>query len=440
MSNPLACLCLASLLAATAAGDVIYLAEGKTLTGKVTEIANGVVQFRTARGDERFFAMNLVSQIAFDRPESPDDQTLVVPPPPAYEGALSTMVETATQHLQAHHPTSAAVVMYLDTVPGEPPLPEGQAEYRCYRGHGYSGSESAAVGAPWMHVESLRNNDDGMRRVQIDAGPPYAIVNRSVHLEPGIVTNLGRIVLPRVPATEAVSLSGYLRDSAGVPIEGVLVSAGARRTHTDTEGFYRLDGFGLEVVQLIARKQGFVGGGTQVSIRDTARTEIPCDLFLFRPRRLSLSYTISAEGSDSFEGPGVETGTIHRMIDSPRIPLHETIHPSRSFQRFATEGRLQLTVRDGQLTFENSNAPIFYQLAEPDVRFEDIKEVGELPIQAQRCPPLTQGAVVVARGNQPGWGRGVSAFCVKFLVEELATMTGGFGEFDEREFTPVERE
>ncbi len=434
MLRRFACLALAVWFVSNAVADVIHLTDGRTLRGEVTAYDNGVIRFSAAGNDDRVIALNLVDRIEFDRPAPTDETTLVIPPPPAYEEALRRQVEQARKRLDAGRGDSAAIVMYLDTALGEPPIPEGTAEYRCYRGGGYSGIQEVPVGTPWMRFETVRQRDDGVRRLVIDPGPPYAAINQGVTLIPGEVTNLGRIVLRRIRTDKTVGLSGYVRDSHQDPIEGVLVSAGARRTHTDADGFYRLDGFGLEEVNLTARKKGFVNGGSRLAIRDTNKTEIPIDISLFRPRRLKISYVIGTERSDSFEGPGVETGSIERIVDSPRIPLDETIHASKSFQRFAREAHLYLGVSEGRLTLSHSHGPIFYQQAEANVRFEDIRDAGDASMNAQRCPPLTEGAVIVMRGYSDESPHAVSPFCVKLLVEELSTETGEFGEQD---YTPV---
>ncbi|TWT97705.1 hypothetical protein Pla108_18570 [Botrimarina colliarenosi] len=430
---------LVLLLATGATADVIYLADGRTLRGEVTEYVNGVIRLHVVGGDDSVVALNLITRIEFAPAVPPDDQTLIIPPPPAYEEVLQALIEKTEERLKQKGADTreAAIVLYLDTGLGEPASHPENIDIRCYRGLGYSGGQRATADAPWLHFESVREREDGVRRLEIDPGPPYAVINRSVTLVPGKIANLGRIVLQKVKADGTVTLTGYVRDGAGVPVEGALVSADARRTHSDADGFYQLEGFGLEVVNLSVRKRGFVGGSSRVSIRDTEKKEIACDLSVFRPRRLKLSYVISAEGSDIFEGPGVETGTIERVVDSSRIPLDETIYSSASFQRFAKEAHLYLGVKDGAVTIGNSHAPIFYQLAEPEVRFADIKELGELPMSAQRCPPLSEGAVIVARGNHPQFGRGISPFCVKFLVEELSMAAG---EFNEEEFAPVEGE
>ena len=122
-------------------------------------------------------------------------------------------------------------------------------------------------------------------------------------------------------------------------------------------------------------------------------------------------------------GPGVESGVIERTINSSRIPLDESTYSSKLFQRFAKEGHLYLGVKGGLVTISNSHAPIFYQPAESDVDFDDVQEAGDLPINAQRCPPLTKGAVIIARGFSREMPSGVTPFCVKFRVEELSLTT-----------------
>ena len=207
MLHRLACFILASLPLTAAAADVIYLTDGRTLRGEITEYVNGVVRFNSAEDKDGVVALSLVSRIEFGRPAEPDNQTLTIPPPPAYEAELQALIKQTEKRLKAEGSNSAAIAMYLDTeAPGEA-IPGGAIDYRCYRGAGYSGMQRAPVGAAWAQDESVGSRDDGVRRVEIDPGPPYAIINRTVTLSPGEVTNLGRIALRKVIADKPVSLS-----------------------------------------------------------------------------------------------------------------------------------------------------------------------------------------------------------------------------------------
>lgn len=436
--------CVLALVASRSLADVVHLSDGRTLRGEVTLYENGALRLSLIDGGETIVATDLVERIEFERLGQIDEQTVVVPPAPRHEQELEAIVEKTLERLATGDPSTAAVALYLDTQDLGDSLPQGHAKYKCYRGAGYSGIERAPLRAAWVRNErvSQRHNDNGVRRIEIDPGPPYEVVERSVTLVPGQVTSLGRIVLRKLEAEQPIALSGYVRDERGEPVADVLVSAGAHRARTDADGLYWLEGFGLEVVDLSARKRGFVGVGKRVEIRDSKKEEIATDLTMFRPWRLRLRYVIGAEGSNSFEGPGVETGVIERTVDAPRIPLDETLHSSKSFQRFAQSSHLYLDVQGGALTIRNTHAPVFYQRAERAVGFNDVAEAPDLDYNTQHCPPLEEGAVIVARGFHADQQRGVSPYCVKFLVEELSTAADrrADGEWADGEFRSLDGE
>jgi len=308
------------------------------------------------------------------------------------------------------------VALYLDSEQIEDSMAE--AEYRCYsrtpgRG-GYSGVKRIPYRAPWVTWERLRSNDL-RKEIVIDPGPPYKNVTRVVNLIPGEVTNLGRIVPEKVEAEGTASISGTIKDEDREPLEGVEVSSAKGSTATNSEGYYRIDGFGLEVVDLKVTKNGYMPGKAKVSIRDMDRRIIEQDFALSFPRKVGLRYMISPGETDDFNSPQASGGTATFFIDKKYFPIPADQIKNNDFRRFINNVRLSFRVNDGRLTLGNFHAPIFYEhlLSSFSKEFEAINSVGALSHNRQHCPAIEEGDIILIDGGK------VSDYTVKVLFEEI---------------------
>lgn len=306
------------------------------------------------------------------------------------------------------------VTLYLDTEEIENTTTK--AEYRCYsrspgRG-GYSGIKNIPYRVPWETWERV-SSDDLIKEIVIDPGPPYKNFAKVVILKPGEVTNLGRIVLEKVKVKGTASISGIIKDEDGKPLEGVEVYSTKGSTTTDSNGYYRIDGFGLEAFGLNATKNGYISANTKVSIRNMDKRIIEQNFVLSFPRKIRLRYIISPKEKDDFSCPEATSGTAAFLIDKPYFPVPIEQIQNDDFRLFIVRTQLNFRVKDGRLTLDNFYAPIFYARFHSSFKkFEEIKSVGPLDYNAQHCPAIQEGDTILIDGGK------VSAYTVKILFEE----------------------
>jgi len=307
------------------------------------------------------------------------------------------------------------VAIFLDTEESKNSMAE--AEYRCYsrapgRG-GYSGIKRIPYRVPWVTWERLRSNDL-RKEIVIDPGPPYKNFTKIVTLIPGEVTNLGRIVLGKVKAKGSASICGTIKDENGEPLKGVEVSSKKGVVATNAEGFYRIDGFGLEVCNLKTEKEGYIPNNTKVSIRNMDKRIIKQDFVLSLARKVRFRYVISPKEKDDFNCPEATDGTVEFLIDKKlfRIPTDEI--ENEDFRRFINKAGLSFRVSDNRLTLGNFYAPIFYErLRLSSEEFEAISSVGTLDYNSQHCPAIQKGDMILINGGQ------ISNYTLKILFEEM---------------------
>jgi hypothetical protein len=308
------------------------------------------------------------------------------------------------------------VALYLDTE--EIGDSTKTAEYRCYSlssgGRcGYSGIKTVPFGAPWSTWERIQSN--GFKKeIVIDPGPPYKNFTKVVNLVPGEVTNLGYIVLEKVEAEGVVSISGTIKDENGEPLEGVEVSSPKGVAVTDSQGRYRIDGFGLDVYDLTAVKNGYISASIKVSIRDMDNSVIEKDFVLSLPRKIRLRYVISPKDINDFNSPEATAGTAAFSVDKTFLPFPVEQIESSDFRQFINQVRMDVRLANGKLTLSDSYAPIFYErLRSAYVDFEAIRGVENLDYNAQHCPPIEQGDIILIDGGK------TSDYVVKILFEEI---------------------
>ena len=306
------------------------------------------------------------------------------------------------------------VALYLDTEEIEGSTKS--AEYRCCsvgRG-GCSGFGRIPFRAPWITWERLRSNDL-RKEIVIDPGPPYKNVTKIVNLIPGEVNNLGRIVLEKVEAEGTASISGIIKNEDGESLEGVKVSSKKGITTTNSEGYYHIDGFGLEVFDLEVTKEGYIPNNTKVSIRDMDRRIIEQNFVMPFPRRTKLRYAISPKEKDDFSDPEATGGTASFFIGEKYFLIPADQIENNNFRRFINKVRLCFRVNNGKLTLSNSYAPIFYERLRSSFskEFEAINSVGPLNYNSQRCPAIQEGDIILINGGK------VSDYTVKILFEEI---------------------
>jgi hypothetical protein len=317
---------------------------------------------------------------------------------------------------EAQQEDEALVALYLDTEEIGDSMKT--AEYRCYslysvgRG-GYSGIKTIPFGAPWSTWEWIRSNDF-KREIVINPGPPYKNFTKVINLMPGEVTNLGYIVLEKVEAEESASISGTIKDENGKLLEGAEVSSAKGIAVTDSQGYYHIDGFGLDVYDLTAVKNGYISGGMKVSIRDMNSHVIEKDFVLSFPRKIQLSYVISPKETNDFNAPDAFAGTVAFSVDKTFLPFPVEQIESSDFRQFINKVNLNIRLTDGKLTLSNSYAPIFYERLRSDyVDFEAIRSVESLDYNAQHCPPIEEGDIILIDGGK------ISDYVVKILFEEI---------------------
>ncbi len=317
---------------------------------------------------------------------------------------------------EAQREDGALVALYLDTEEIGDSMKT--AEYRCYflshgRRGGYSGIKTISFGVPWSTWERIHSNDF-KREIVIDPGPPYKNFTKIVNLMPGEVINLGYIVLEKVEAEGTVSISGTVKNENGEPLEGVEVSSEKDTADTNSQGYYRIDGFGLEEFDLTAVKDGYVPGGMKVSIRDMNDRIIEKNFVLSFPRKIQLSYVISPKDINDFNSPEATAGTAAFFVDKAFLPFPVEQIESSDFRQFINKTYMNIRLNNGKLTLDDSYAPIFYERLRSDyVDFEAIRSVENLNYNAQFCPPIEQGDIILIDGGK------ISDYVVKILFEEI---------------------
>jgi hypothetical protein len=311
------------------------------------------------------------------------------------------------------HKDKVLVALFLDTEEIENSTKE--AEYRCYNvgNGGYSGNRRIPFGTPWLIWERLRTNNFG-KRIVIDPGPPYENVTKFVNLMPGEVTNLGRIVLEKVEVEGTASISGIIKDEDGRPLEGVEISSQRGVTTTNSEGYYRIDGFGLEVCDLKVTKKGYIPDSAKVSIRNMDKRMIKQDFVLCLPRQVKFRYTISPPDKDDFSEPGATSGTASFFVEKKYFPIPVDDIENENFRRFINRVLLNFRIDKRGLSLNNSYAPIFYErIRSYHTEFETINRVGPLDYNSQHCPAIQEGDIVLINGGKR------SEYTVKILFEEI---------------------
>ncbi len=306
------------------------------------------------------------------------------------------------------------VALFLDTEEIENSTKE--AEYRCYhvgRG-GYSGIKRIPFGTPWLIWERVRTNDFG-KRIVIDPGPPYKDVTKSVNLIPDEVANLGRIVLEKVKAEGTASISGIIKDEDGHLLEGVKISSQKGDTTTNSEGYYRIDGFGLEVCDLKVTETGYIPESAKVSIRNMDKRVIEQDFVLCLPRRVRFRYTISPPDKDDFNDSEATSGTASFFIEKKYFPIPVDDIENENFRRFVSRVHLNFRLNKSGLSLNNSYAPIFYErMRSYHTKFDSINKVGPLGYSyPQSCREIQEGDIILIDGAK------ISEYKVKIHIEEL---------------------
>jgi hypothetical protein len=419
--------------------DDIAFKSGQKLQGEVILFLDGIVTIRKSDGTVIRGDISKIESIDFDRlsssSKSPSSSEKAKPSgleaikSKAVAGTSSTdsseiqrQIDARVENVQkSPNPSGeprAIVALYVDTEVPREGLPQGHVEYRCYIWDGWSGSERIPLRQGWARAE-LVSAANGVRRIQLDPGPPYETFSREVSLKEGEVANLGRIVLKKVKAEGTATISGIVKDVTGNPLPNATVSAGKRKAKADSTGKYQITGVGLEVVSLAPSKGGYFGANRTISIRNMDNRNITQDLVMHQPQRLSMRFAISGINSDSVAGGNVREGTFGIVVDKPRVNLWEQDYVLEPFTTFVKEAWLGLEFDDDGLKLRNISGPIFYQVAEKGADFRLITTVGD--IRDQFCPPLKPGSVILIRGFKQGAAKGVSNYCVKILIEELAS-------------------
>lgn len=308
---------------------------------------------------------------------------------------------------------SVLVALYLDTEDSKDTTTI--AEYRCYNygGGGYSGIQRVPFGTPWTRWEKVSSNKF-KKEIVLEPGPPYKKTKRIVTLIPGEVANLGRIVLEKVEADGTASIVGTIRDETGKPLEGTTVSSNKAVVTTDAEGSYRIDGLGLEVCDLNAKKEGYIPGTAKVSIRNMDERIIKQDFVLSGQKKIRLRYVISPLEKNDFNSPEAVEGTAEFLVDKKLAPLVLEQIKDKDFSRFIDKVQLRFRVHNGELTLRNFYAPIFYKrYRSSSEEFETISSVGAPNYSSQHCPPIQEGDIILINGGK------VSDYTLKILFEEV---------------------
>ena len=204
----------------------------------------------------------------------------------------------------------------------------------------------------------------------------------------------------------------------GNPLPDMTVSGNSKDVKSDADGRYRIEGFGLDIIDLSVADKNFFHNPTRVEIRNTEKSEIEKDLILFRPQSMKFKFVVSDRLSDSFDGPNIQSGEFTVAVDSPHELLDELNFSSANFTEFVQKSKLKVACWTGQLAFAHGYGPIFYQTKQ-DEDFDSIKTASETSNNHQYCQPLAEGQTIIIRGFQDAKSKGVSDFCVKLQVLEM---------------------
>lgn len=453
MKIAIACLLVFSALCALRADEIVFK-NGKKIEGTVVEYKNGRIKIRRADGEEISGDIEKIDSIKFDLKDAqpkPDEKKEITSGKKTGNGYKpdedrSKEQENATTGMSGPElvnqkkiqkqldeiisqtekklkPDQAAFVIYIDA---EEPLQipkQTRIEYKCFHGGGgYSGSRSVPFRQAAAQIETMRNSsDDGLRRIEIDPGPPYEAFSIAGELEPGKVTNLGRVFLKEVIASGTVAIQGIVTSEDGNPVKDAIVTGGKLSVKSDADGRYIMEGFGLENVQLKVSKGILFGEPdftTKVPIRNTDERMITKNLKLLHPKQMKLKYVISATDSESVVGPESESGTIAMALNSAWSPPLKEKSRGR-FHTFVTEFGGNIWFSGDAWRIRNFMAPMYYGEASAGKSFESIDRVNETDAKSQFCPPLKEGKVILIRGFSKVGTKGVSQYCAKILVEEF---------------------
>ncbi len=241
----------------------------------------------------------------------------------------------------------------------------------------------------------------------------------------GAVVIIGaRAYTKAAPAREPIeqgaattSVSGTIRDENGDPLGRVKVSSLKGIVFTNAEGIYRIDGFGLEICELVASKDGYIPCRVRVPIQDLNDRTTKQDLVLSFRRKLRFRYMISPEGRDDFSDPDAANGVEEFLVDEEYRAISPNQINNDSFKEFVDVARLGFRVNEDKLTLHNFDPPIFYKsLPSSSEEFEAISSVGAASPRSWVCPPIQQGDIILIDAVK------ASGYTLKILFEQVQTL------------------
>ena len=287
-----------------------------------------------------------------------------------------------------------------------------EVRYRCYAPDAeYSGERKIGFRQPVSIVEP--NVSGGTKyRIELDAGSAFETLKVDVQLNPGEITELGRLTLkPAVLKDKPIEISGTVSNAEGEPLAGVEVASEDAKTFTDQEGKFQLVGLSGRNIWLKARMNGYLECVEFFSAGDTSRVEFKKNIVLSKRMRVRLRYAFSDYRSNEFvQGKG-ESATIEVDVDSQSYRLKSMMGLLKQFDDIARRTDLRIEINAGTAILKGGTE---IGTADQD-DFDLISKAGKL----EKDQRLLVGKTIIVRGFDPSRKKNRLDYCVKILVESI---------------------
>jgi hypothetical protein len=241
----------------------------------------------------------------------------------------------------------------------------------------------------------------------------YKPIDASVGVRKGEITYVD-LVMDKTPPEELASVSGVVLDEKDKPLEGATVNISFPLAYrvdnsqprmsmtTGPDGKYYFEGLSVTEHHIWAIASGFAGDSTNVATRPAE--EIMCELKLYPKLKVVIDYVYQADGSRSFVGSEIETGTIEWISVS---------HEGVDFSDGRAEGYEKDSLRDIELAQSGDKLEFFITYVNGTNGFS---EIGAADFDSVEEAPETTYAIT----RRP---------CVAGHVYVVKTYEGNYAKF-----------
>ncbi|MEM1228715.1 MAG: carboxypeptidase regulatory-like domain-containing protein [Planctomycetota bacterium] len=289
-------------------------------------------------------------------------------------------------------------------------------EYRCYRGRGFSGVRRFKTSKPYVTLEREADRSNGVRRIVLDAGPNYELVELDAQISPGEVTDLGVVRLMKVPKGKAFIVRGSVADLERQAVGGCEVKLGTKDVQADKNGNFEFVDVPIGKYQLSATSPGFRAAPFEITVRNDGPDEIKQDLTVFRPRTVTVKYAIGQANDTRLSGPDIEEGELVVPFDSWLVKFSPGDQAKERLKVFLDDTRLGLMVMRGDLTLNCGYGPLYFSDHGTKASFDSVEIADDASAWSQKRPAISGGSLILIRGN-PSLSKGGPQMITPYYVK-----------------------